>query len=375
MVRRFQFKSVKSRLVFLFSMVALIPLVIVSVLVYWQRAHSIKSRQFTKLVAIRDLKVEQVNAWLDERMGDIRMVAEDYEIRLAASAFYHQTADRLNRGEIQDARELLKRYVRNYNSFYDIFIIDAGSGKFVISSRPYMEGNHRGEDAYFTGPLRTKQSYIKDIYYSKTIKGPSMTFSCPIFSLSAADEIAGVAVARINLERSLYDLLLQRTGLGKTGETLIVNKDGIALNELRWYDGAPLNLKITAKPAAAAARGETGIIETADYREVKVLAAFTHIPRTGWGFVAKQDQKEIYAPIAAMLNSLIVITVIFAAIIIFIAAFTANTIARPVLQMAEVSGKIREGDLSARNIIRQKDELGFLAQVFNEMTESIQSQI
>lgn len=375
MVRRFKFKSVKTRLVFLFSMVALILLVIVSVLAYCQRAQSIKSREFTKLVAIRDLKVEQVNAWLDERMGDIRMIAEDYEIRLAAGAFYKQTAGRLNQGEIKNARELLKRYVQHYDSFHDIFIIHAGSGKIVLSSQPIMEGKNRSGDPYFIVPLRTKKTYIKDIYYSKTIKKPTMTFSTPIFSNSHANEIVGVAVARINLESSLYDLLLQRTGLGKTGETLIVNKDSIALNELRWYEGAPLNLKITAKPSSSASWGETSVDETTDYRGVKVLAAFTHIPKTRWGFVAKQDQEEVYAPIAAMLKSLMVITVIFAAIIVLIAVLTANTIARPIMEMAEVSKKISEGNLSARNITRQKDELGFLAQVFNEMADSIQSQI
>lgn len=374
-MRRFQFKSVRSRFVFLFSLVALIPLVIVSVLVYWQRVHSIKSREFTKLMAIRDLKVEQVNAWLDERSGDIHMVAEDYEIRQAADAFYRQTAARLDRGEIQDTREFLKRYVRYYESFYELFIIDAGSGKIVVSSNPSREGNEGGEDAYFTVPLQTKALYIKDIYYSKTIKGPSMSFSYPIFSLVEADKIVGVAVARIDLERSLYDLLLQRTGLGTTGETLIVNKDGIALNESRWYTGAPLNLKITTKSSTAAAHGETGIGEATDYRGVKVLAAFTYIPRTGWGFVAKQDQEELYAPIVTMLKSLIVIAAITAVIIFFIAVFTANAIARPILEMAEVSRKIREGNLSARNITRQKDELGFLAQVFNEMTDSLQSQM
>jgi len=374
-VRRFQFKSVRSRFVFLFSLVGLIPLVIVSVLVYWQRVQSIKSREFTKLMAIRDLKVEQVNAWLEERSGDIRIVADNYQIRQAADAFYRQRAARLDRGEFQDAREFLKHYVQNYNSFYDLFIIDAGSGKIVISSDPSREGNNAVEDAYFTVPLQTKTLYTKDIYYSKTIKGPSMTFSYPIFSLEEADKIVGVAVARINLERSLYPLLLQRTGLGTTGETLIVNKDGIALNELRWYPGAPLNLKITTKSSTAAAHGETGIDEATDYREVKVLAAFTYIPRTGWGFVAKQDLEELYAPIVTMLKSLIVIAAITAVIIFFIAVFTANAIARPILEMAGVSRKIREGNLSARNITRQKDELGFLAQVFNEMADSLQSQM
>ncbi len=375
MARGFQFKNVRSRFVFLFSLVGLIPLVIVSVLVYWQRVQSLKNNAFTKLTAIRDLKVEQVNAWLAERSGDIRMAAEDYEIRQAADAFYRQTTARLDRGEIQDAREFLKRYVQFYESFYDLFIIDTGSGKIVISSDPSREGNNAVEDTYFTVPLQTKTLYIKDIYYSKTIKKPSMTFSYPIFSLEEADKIVGVAVARINLERSLYGLLLLHTGLGTTGETLIVNKDAIALNELRWYPGAPLNLKITAKPSTAAANGETGIVEATDYRGVKVLAAYTHIPGTGWGFVAKQDQKEVYASIAQLMRTLLVIIVIVVVIIFFIAVFTANAISRPILEMAGVSRKIREGNLSARNISRQKDELGFLAQVFNEMADSLQSQM
>ena len=53
----------------------------------------------------------------------------------------------------------------------------------------------------------------------------------------------------------------EHTGFGKTGETLIVNKDAVALNELRWRDNAPLKLKISAEPAIRAARGETGITD------------------------------------------------------------------------------------------------------------------
>ena len=125
-----------------------------------------------------------------------------------------------------------------------------------------------------------------------------MVFSIPIYCLRHNGEhITGILAARVDLKHSLYALLLNRTGMGDTSETLIVNKDVVALNELRWRKRAPLELKMKAKPAFSASRGETGVVETGDYRGEKVLAAYTYIPRTNWGFVAKQDIKEIYSPI------------------------------------------------------------------------------
>ena len=77
--------------------------------------------------------------------------------------------------------------------------------------------------------------------------------------------------------------------MGKTGETLILNKDTVVLNDLRWRDNAPLNLEIKTIAALEASIGNTGILETRDYRGKRVLAAYTNVSQTGWGFVAKQD--------------------------------------------------------------------------------------
>lgn len=375
MALKLQFRSLKTRLIFLFSIVALVPLITVSSIEYSQRVLSIKNQQFIKLEAIRDLKVDQVNNWLDERTGDIRTLTEDYKTREVTEAFCEQKEIQVDQEKVTRAREFLDRYVRNYESFHEVFIIDAASGKILISSRPDIEGKDKSDDKYFTAPLRTRDVYIKDIYYSKTENRPAMAFSCPIFSITDNNRVVGIAVARINLERSLYHLLLHRTGLGETGETLIINNKGTALNELRWYAHAPLQLNIEAEPALLAAQGRTGIVETTDYRKVKVLAAYAHIPRTGWGFVAKQDQQEVYAPIVKMFNHLLVVLAIFVLLIILIAVFTANSIVRPILEMTNVSKKIQEGDFSARNKIQQADEFGFLGQVFNDMTGSIQSKI
>jgi len=375
MKRKRQFKSVKARLTFWFLVVALVPLLIVSGVISYQRVNAIKALEFSKLAAIRDFKVDQVNNWLDERIGDIQTISQDFEIR-ALEQLIHKGEQPQNHTEILLTGErLLSRYVKNYKTYDELFIINPVSGKIIISTNRALVGEGRSHDPYFTEPMKTGKAYIKDINYSQTLKEPTMAFSIPIFCISHGEHIVGILVARVNLEDSLFDLLLDRTGIGKTGETLIVNKDIIALNQLRWHERAPLKLKIHAKPASLAARGKTGIVEARDYRGEEVLAAYTYIPRTQWGFVAKQDLKEVYAPIRLMLWNILLLFAISAAIVYGLALFLARAIARPVNEMAEISKRIESGDLSARNHVISEDEFGFLAQSFNTMADSVMSQM
>jgi len=163
--------------------------------------------------------------------------------------------------------------------------------------------------------------------------------------------------------------------MGKTGETLIVNEDVVALNELRWYENAPFKLKISAKPETIASQGGIGITEATDYRGEAVLAAYAYLPRIKWGFVAKQDLKEVYAPIRSLLWNISILLVLSILVVYGVAIFLGKNIARPILKMAEVSKKIQKGDLSVRNQIQSIDELGFLAMTFNKMADSISTQI
>ena len=360
---------------FWFIFVAILPLVIVSMIVYYQRVQSIKAEAFNKLIAIRDLKVNQLNTWLDERIGDIRTISNDFEIRAVGKTFnkLERTSDDTN--IINTASMLLNQYTKNYRAYNELFIINPLSGKVELSTNKSSEGLDKSKDDYFTTPIRTRNIYIKDIYYSKTLRTPSMSFSAPIYSDSNDENIIGILVARIDLGPSLYQLLLERTGMGSTGETLIVNKDMVALNELRWYARAPLRLTIKAKPAVLASQGNTGIIEITDYRNEEVLAAYTHIPRTKWGFVSKQDLKEIYAPIGTMLQQILALLLISAAGVYLVAFFIARKVAQPLVTMTDVSKRIQAGELSARNQVIGADELGFLAQSFNDMADSVMSQI
>ena len=57
------------------------PILTFSIVVYYQRSSSMKKEAFDKLIAIRDLKADRLNKWLEEREGDLRTIAGDVEVR------------------------------------------------------------------------------------------------------------------------------------------------------------------------------------------------------------------------------------------------------------------------------------------------------
>jgi signal transduction histidine kinase len=352
----------------------MLPLIMVNIAVYIQMVHSIKVSALNKIEVMRDLKVIEVNHWLNERITDIRTIAASDEIRILEKIHnYKEENSQPDTAIVLKARNLLNRYLQNHDDFQEILVVSPDTKNILVSTDKDVEGENHSKDIHVINALQSGGLSISDIHYSKRLNKPSMAFSIPIISLMGSNHIIGILVANINLEASLYKMLLNRTGVGKTGEALIVNKDVIALNKLRWYDNTPLKLKITAQPAVYAANGKTGIMETADYRGEEAVAAYTYIPRTGWGFVAKQDLKEVYAPIYRLRKWMlaIVITTLFGVTII--AFRVSRSISNPIKELHKGSEIIGRGDLDHKVGTEANDEIGELSRTFDLMIETLKS--
>ncbi|MBW1862122.1 MAG: PDC sensor domain-containing protein, partial [Deltaproteobacteria bacterium] len=194
MKKKFHFKSVKARMTFWFLVVALVPLLIVSGVISYQRVNAIKELEFSKLTAIRDFKTDQVNNWLDERIGDIQTISEDFEIKALEQVIDKGEAPQNHTSTLLMAGGLLDRYVAHYKTYDELFIINPDTGKIIISTNKALIGEERSHDSYFTEPMRTRKTFIKDIYYSQTQKKPAMTFSIPIFCASHNEHMVGILV-------------------------------------------------------------------------------------------------------------------------------------------------------------------------------------
>ena len=372
---RFQFKTVKSWLTLWLLLLSLLPISVASIVIYNQQVDVIRAHRIDTLEAIRDLKVRQVENWIQERLGDGEIVARSHEIKNFIQSLGDEQLTEYKQESANATRILLDRYLEGFDNYAELFLLDRVSGNVLVSTTRSDEGNLKADYPYFAETLEKRETVISDIYFSKTLLQPSMVVSTPIFDREQKTRIIAILVARIDLENTIYELLQDRTGLGETGETLIVNKEGYALNELRWYDNAPLNLNISATPARLAIQGHKGIVEVEDYRNVHVLAAYTFIPQTGWGFVSKQDHAEVFSSIQSMLYKILILVGISSGIIVLAAFYIAKKITSPIQEMKDVSAQLQSGDFSARNSTDRADELGFLAQSFNNLADSIEKQI
>jgi signal transduction histidine kinase/CheY-like chemotaxis protein/HAMP domain-containing protein len=373
LVKNFEFKTLKQRLVFWLLFISIIPLLASFIVVFYQRKEYIVTQEIETLEAIRDLKIWEINSWIDNIIRSISTLASDNEIIALEPYLLGDSPSANKRIDYETIRQIFINYCINFDSFKEIFLVNAATKKVEIGSGNTIVGTFCGKERYFKSVLLSKKYDTEDFHRNKTTDQVEMMVAVPVFDKSQT-RIFAVIVLIIDPHSSLYSLMLNRTGMGKTGETLIVNKDAVALNELRHYPNAPLNLKIKAVPAVKASQGLTGTEITTDYRGEDVLAAYSFINKTGWGFVAKVDYSELNESINKLAINFLVLFIGSICGIILLVVLIANSISKPVIELAKTAKQLGEGNLTIRNIITTSDELGLLASSVNEMAYLLESQ-
>src|SRR3989337_590374 len=388
------FKSIKAQLIFYICLVTTIPLLFVCIVEYYSSKSAIEQRVIEQLTSIADLKKSELNSWLEERLTDTSVIARNKVLAAAATSLLQQRrrfesvhqlmnseTARINYNRVLENLHALKQFYKHYNV---ISIIDGANGEVVISTYPDIVGKTLSSFNSYIDILENKDVAVKDIYTSELMGQNCMTYFCPVcltdpFTLESSNVIIGVILLDVDVKNSIEPLIHSWPGMGKTGETLLVRREGdniIYLNDLRHRQGAALKFASPVRstfdiPSVLSSRGEEGIKESKDYRGVNVLSAYRHIPIPNWGLVAKQDLTEAFAPIEKLKNRVIVLIFFCIIIVIAIGVSFANRITQPILQLAQGAKSIGSGNLDHRIPITSQNEVGILAGEFNQMATKL----
>jgi len=173
-------------------------------------------------------------------------------------------------------------------------------------------------------------------------------------------------------------MLTDSTGLGKTGEIYLVNKDGYLLSPSRFTDDVILETKINTKQvnlflSEYLIKGHSENIEQKpidypDYRGEKVLGVHFYIPEMQWGLIAEFDIKEVYKPINEQTILFIFIFSVLLLAVLFFAFKISRDITLPIIKLHEGTEEIIKGNLEHKIGIKSKDEIGELSHSFDIMT-------
>ena len=130
------FTSIRNRLMFWLLLTALLPLSIALTITYRQAADVIETRAFDRLAGIRDMRVERFQAWMEERHGNMDLVASSLGFTIPE---VDATGDKLNPDDLRDLSRIRSRLLK---MMYQLIRQYLPSCNVVAIAKPARDRQH-----------------------------------------------------------------------------------------------------------------------------------------------------------------------------------------------------------------------------------------
>lgn len=315
----------------------------------------------------------------------------------------------------------IRQYLEEFE-YYDIFLVDASSGDIIYSVFKEADYTTNLKDGPYakTGigdVFRAASNLSKDEVaivdfkpYSPSYEAAASFIASPIFENG---ERTGVLIFQMPIGRINTIMTSaskwKEVGLGASGETYLIGNDfkarsmsrfliedkkgfidlmkqvGTDSNTLAAMDAKGTNIglqKIETLGTKAALSGKTGFEIFPDYRNINVLSAYTpiKIPGLSWVLMSEIDEDEAFAPVdaldATIIKASLILFVVIASIGTGLGIFLANGMTNPIIRLSNTMKNVEENnDLTVRSKLDSNDELGEMANAFNNMLEKFEALI
>ena len=173
-----------------------------------------------------------------------------------------------------------------------------------------------------------------------------------------------VAIVKPNLQ----SILIERTGLGETGESYLVGSDKRMRTSSRFFPTRnPLNIQVDTRAVREALAGKSAKNLIDDYRGIKVFSAYEllSVPNIEWVIISEIDEQEALFPLNSLRQNLIVVLIIILVVIFAVSYELSNQMVRPVLQTE------RELSKMARGVFEPVNRSNIGADEFGQMYEAL----
>ena len=382
---------IATQLLLWFLVMALVPFGVATFLTFRSSSDLMMHQITTGLHAIASRQAQLIETYLHGEERDASVVANSEAAAAALPAF----AAAWKTGPFDDAafasvdaiyRPVFERF-RTVLGLEDIYLVDK-SGRVVFSTNlgadfgvnlkqpPYAD-TALGRTAL--DALMTLSIVQSDFDFYETDLKPATFIAAPVL---ANGVVQGIVVLQLDADE-INRVVSNVSGLGETGEMVVAalrGSDALILTPTRHDPNAAFHRRIPmggplGTAVQAAVQGRRGAGMEKDYRGVSTLATWQYLPALRWGVVVKIDASEAFAPIA-VLEQLATIIASLTAILAGLAAWlVARSFSNPIEKLTSAVHHIASGDLHRTVAVRSRNELGRLADDFNQMTAELREMI
>ncbi len=255
-----------------------------------------------------------------------------------------------------------------------IRILD-NNGIVLSSSHKDIGSEHSKDEVFLKGQ---EGVYVGKVHFSNFTQNLVISISAPIF---LRGKLSGVLIINFNVEKELFKIIADKTGLGETGKIFLVNRDGYMLAPSRNYDKILFETNVNTeqlklcfsehiKNGLPSQMKEQAIIYT-NHISKEVLGTHYYMQEMKWCLIAEIDIKEAYKPVNKLVMLIIYIFLVLLFTSISIVAIVTSNIVSPIMKLYAGTEEVIKGNLDYKVGTKKKDEIGLLSIAFDKMTQNL----
>ncbi len=360
---------------------------------------ALMNKSYANLTTMRDMKKNQISNFFEERIGDIKVLAEVQNLKTLVKDLNGLDNRMVVDGKkpfpiehplVKEVTAPHEKFFQNYVKVYgynDVFVIDKKDGHVIYTAVKELDYGANLD----TGPL--KNSGLGEVYhkvkklkravytdmkpYGPSNNAPAMFIGVPImidgnFEAILAFQISDAAISKI---------MHSRSGYGASQEDYLVGADKLMRSDsfldpkghsLRASFANPKTGSVDTQASREALEGKTGTKILTDYNGNPVLSSYTTIAigeDFTWAILSEIDEAEVLSIPNKIRNSILIASVITLTIIILIALFVINvSLIRPIEKFKSTLLTIgSNNDLSIKVDENAPEEISLMAKSFNAL--------
>ena len=348
--------NLMKRLIILFLLGALIPLLVVSFISFHYSRNALREGAFNHLASVKEVKAQQILQFLEGRMSDARFLAESSNTREAVDLLENclvKNSPDFKSKEYEAVYYKIDPFYRKHldvHAYKDIYLISRESGLVMytadrgkdlgtdLDSAPYRDS---GLAILFKNILKKKKVDMADFTLYAPIGKPSAFIGAPVFD--EGGEIVAVIALQIGTER-INLIMKENTGMGKTGETYLVGQDLLMRSDSRFESGSTiLKKRIDTKATRDLLihKGDTRIIRNNNGE--KVLSCYSHAELNEtlgtdfeWGILSEITEAEAFAPVRGLAFRIFLFGILLALLACLAGYHSSRSIAMPLMEITNM---------------------------------------
>ncbi|MBU3820618.1 hypothetical protein KO566_00985 [Flavobacteriaceae bacterium XHP0103] len=193
-----------------------------------------------------------------------------------------------------------------------------------------------------------------------------------------SEDESGTRIGIIDYEK-IKAILLERTGMGNSGESYLVGGDFYMRSQSRFLPSkVPSSIMVDTKGVNEALAGKSGRGVFNDYRNVEVYSVYSpiQISNLKLAILSEIDKSEVIAPLQQLKKRLLGLTLITMLVAIILSLFLTRIITNPITNMKKSLKIMADGDYNQNNeFIKNSNEIEEMFQALANLKKSLQGAV